>query len=75
MIAAVELVRDRETKEGYPWAEKRGIRACDAARSRGVLLRPLGNVLVVMPPLSVTLDQIDRIFEALEAGIAAATDE
>ncbi len=75
MIGAIELVRDRETKEPYPWSEKRGLRACEAARQRGVWLRPLGNVLVVMPPLAITLDEIDRIAAALEYGIVAATDE
>ncbi len=73
MIGAVELVRDRETKDPFPWHEKRGMRACDAARSHGVLLRPLGNVLVIMPPLAVSLEQIDQIMRAVEAGIAAAT--
>ena len=61
LIAGIELVRDRATKEPYPWAEKRGIRVCDYARSEGVLLRPLGNVIVIMPPLAITLEQLDRI--------------
>ncbi len=73
LIGAVELVRDLPTKEPYPWDEKRGIRACDHARRRGVLLRPLGNVLVIMPPLAVSLDQLDRICEAVEGGIRTAT--
>ena len=42
----IELVRDKTTKEPYPWAEKRGIRVCQHARSEGVLLRPLGSVIV-----------------------------
>jgi adenosylmethionine-8-amino-7-oxononanoate aminotransferase len=74
LIGAVELVKDRATKEPYPWAQKRGIRACEEARNHGVWLRPLGNVLVVMPPLVVTLDELDRIVAALEVGIAAATE-
>ncbi|MBN1912140.1 MAG: aminotransferase class III-fold pyridoxal phosphate-dependent enzyme, partial [Pirellulales bacterium] len=73
LIGAVELVRDRATKEPYPWAEKRGIRVCDHARGEGVLLRPLGNVLVIMPPLAVTLEELDRIATAVEHGIIAAT--
>ena len=44
-------MRDVATKEPYPWAEKRGQRVCDLARGEGVLLRPLGNVIVIMPPL------------------------
>ena len=69
LIAGIELVRDRATKEPYPWSEKRGIRVCDYARSEGVLLRPLGNVIVLMPPLAITLDQLDRIATTIEHGI------
>jgi adenosylmethionine-8-amino-7-oxononanoate aminotransferase len=73
LIAGIELVRDRSTKEPYPWTEKRGMRACDHALSEGVWLRPLGNVVVIMPPLSITLDELDRICIAAERGIDQAT--
>jgi adenosylmethionine-8-amino-7-oxononanoate aminotransferase len=73
LIGAVELVRDRATREVYPWEEKLGMRVCDWARGQGVLLRPLGNVLVIMPPLSVRPDELDRIALAVEGGIAAVT--
>jgi adenosylmethionine-8-amino-7-oxononanoate aminotransferase len=71
LIGAVELVRDRPTREPYPWEEKRGLAVCDWARTQGVLLRPLGNVLVIMPPLSVTDEELDRIARAVEGGIQA----
>ncbi len=74
LIAGIELVRDKATREAYPWEEKRGLAVCDWVRRQGVLLRPLGSVLVVFPPLSVTLDQLDRIGTALEAGIVAVTE-
>jgi adenosylmethionine-8-amino-7-oxononanoate aminotransferase len=73
MIAGIELVADKPSQRGYPLAEKRGYKACDVARAQGVLLRPLGNVLVIMPPLSVSLDEIDRIMLAAQAGIQVAT--
>ena len=73
LIAAVELVRDVKTKEPYPWEENRGLRVCDHARTEGVWLRPLGNVIVIMPPLAITIDQIDRIAAAVEGGIRMAT--
>jgi adenosylmethionine-8-amino-7-oxononanoate aminotransferase len=69
LIGGIELVRDRATKEPFPWEEKRGYRICQYARTEGVLLRPLGNVLVIMPPLAITLHQLDRICESLERGI------
>lgn len=74
MIGAIELVRDRATKEPYAWTDRRGARVCDHARAQGVLLRPLGNILVIMPPLAITLEELDRICTAIEQGIAAATE-
>ena len=73
LIGGIEIVRDRATKEPYPGSEKRGARVCERARSEGVLLRPLGNVLVIMPPLAITLDQLDQICEAVERAIVAVT--
>jgi adenosylmethionine-8-amino-7-oxononanoate aminotransferase len=74
LIAGIELVRDRATAEPFPWGERRGQSVCNHALTEGVWLRPLGNVVVIMPPLSVTLDELDRICEAVERGIRVATD-
>ncbi len=73
MMAGIELVQDRTTKQPYPWQEKHGIRACQHARKLGVWLRPLLDVIVILPPLSVTLDELDRICQAAEAGIREVT--
>jgi adenosylmethionine---8-amino-7-oxononanoate aminotransferase len=73
LMAGVELVRDRSTKASYPWAEKRGIHACQHALSEGVWLRPLGNVMVIMPPLAISVGELDRICGAVERGINMAT--
>jgi adenosylmethionine-8-amino-7-oxononanoate aminotransferase len=74
MIAAVELVQDVESKEPYPWQQRRGAKVCDYALSEGVWIRPLGDVIVLMPPLAISLEQIDRIAEAVEHGIVAAAE-
>ena len=71
LIGAIELVRDTQSKQPYAWSERRGIRVCDHARGKGVLLRPLGNVIVVMPPLAISTEQLDRIMAAVESGIQA----
>jgi len=70
LIAGIELVADRATKEPFPWAEQRGMAVCRHALTQGVWLRPLGNVVVIMPPLAIGLDQLDRICAAVESGIA-----
>ena len=75
LIAGIELVRDRATKERYPWAERRGMRVCRHALTEGVLLRPLGNVVVIFPPLAISLAELDRIAAAVERGIVEATKE
>ena len=69
MIAAIELVADRAGPTPYDPSEGRGMQACLAARQHGVLLRPLGDVVVIMPPLCVTCDEIDQLCDAAEAGI------
>ena len=71
MIAGVELVRDAETKEPYPWQRRRGLQVCKHAMSEGVWIRPLGDVVVVLPPLAISLDQLDKIMGAVERGIMA----
>ena len=45
------------------------MRVCRAARERGVFLRPLGDTLVLMPPLSITGDEIRPLIDAIEHGI------
>lgn len=75
LMAGIEMVRDKAAKEPYPWSEQRGIRACRHALTHGVWLRPLGNVVVILPPLAITLEELDRICRAAEAGILEATRE
>jgi adenosylmethionine-8-amino-7-oxononanoate aminotransferase len=47
-----------------------GAKICLAARKHGLLTRPIGNTLVLMPPLCVTLDEIERMVAALRAALA-----
>ncbi|MGE0157125.1 MAG: adenosylmethionine--8-amino-7-oxononanoate transaminase [Geobacter sp.] len=65
LAAGIELVADKATREPYPWEEKRGIKVCLAARRRGVFSRPLGNTVVVFPPLAITADELDFLMETL----------
>jgi adenosylmethionine-8-amino-7-oxononanoate aminotransferase len=73
MIAGIELVTDRTTGNPFAWEDQRGMAVCRHARERGVLLRPLGDVIIVMPPLAISIDQLDQIMTAIEHGIEAAT--
>jgi adenosylmethionine-8-amino-7-oxononanoate aminotransferase len=65
LMAGIELVRDKASKQPFPPAQRMGVRVCRLARDQGVLLRPLLDVVVVMPPLSIDLTLLDRIGEVL----------
>ena len=70
-MAGIELVRDRRTREPWPPKERMGARACRMARERGVMLRPLGDVVVVMPPLAIDLNLLDRLGDVLYNSVKA----
>jgi adenosylmethionine-8-amino-7-oxononanoate aminotransferase len=73
MIAAVELTADKEARTPYPWQERRGLTVYRHALTRGVLLRPIGNVVYFMPPYVITPEQIDLMVEVAREGIERAT--
>jgi adenosylmethionine---8-amino-7-oxononanoate aminotransferase len=75
MIVAIEIVRDRRSREPYPWQERRGLAVYRHALSRGVLLRPVGNVVYFMPPYVITPDEIDLMVTVAREGIERATCE
>lgn len=74
LMVGIELVRDKETREPYGWKERMGIKTIMEARRKGVILRPLGNVIVLMPPIALTLEQCDQLLDVTEASIRAATE-
>jgi adenosylmethionine-8-amino-7-oxononanoate aminotransferase len=65
LVAGIELVRDWRTREPFELRERAGIRVCDAMGKRGVLTRPVGNVIVLMPPYCTTPAQARRMVKAL----------
>jgi adenosylmethionine-8-amino-7-oxononanoate aminotransferase len=69
LICAIEIVRDFKTRQSFPFAERIGHRICEAARAHGLLTRPVGDVLVLMPPYCVTENQIAQMVEALWRGL------
>jgi adenosylmethionine-8-amino-7-oxononanoate aminotransferase len=70
LMAGIELVADRATKERFAPAQRTGKRVCDRCRAQGVLLRPLGDVVVVMPPLAIDLSLLDRLGDVLYNSLA-----
>lgn len=70
LAVGVELVRDWRRRTPFPLAEQAGIRVCQAMARRGVLTRPIGNVIVLMPPYCTTPRQARRMVEVLHESIA-----
>ena len=75
LTAGIELVRDRDTKEEYPAAEKVGMRVCQEALRNGAMLRPLVNVIVLMPPLQITIAELDGLLKIVYNAIERVTGE
>lgn len=73
LMAGIELVRDKETKEPYKWEEKMGWKVAYYAREKGVIIRPLGNIVVIMPPLSISRENLKRLMEIIKKAIVAVT--
>ena len=65
LVTGIELVRDWRTREPFALGERAGIRVCEAMARRGVLTRPIGNVVVLMPPYCTTAVQMKRMVGAL----------
>jgi len=69
LIAGVELVKDWPTKQPFHLRERAGIRVCEAMAKHGVLTRPIGNVMVIMPPYCTTATQVRRMVRVLHESI------
>ena len=70
LVAGVELVKNWRTREPLDLRARAGIRVCDSMARRGVLTRPIGNVIVVMPPYCTTPAQVRRIVKVLSESIS-----
>lgn len=69
LVAGIELVRDWRTREPFELRERAGIRVCEAMAKRGVLTRPIGNVIVLMPPYCTTPAQARKLVQALAESV------
>ncbi|MGH8173461.1 MAG: adenosylmethionine--8-amino-7-oxononanoate transaminase [Rhodanobacteraceae bacterium] len=72
LIAAIELVADKTKRTPFPAAQRRGLRVYRHGLERGVVLRPLGNVVYFMPPYCITPDEIDLMVAVSSEGIERA---
>ncbi len=69
MIGAVELVKDKNTKQPFDWKERVGYNIYQKAVKKGVLLRPIGNILYFIPPYIIRHDEIDKMIGVARASV------
>lgn len=74
LMVGIELVKDRQERKEYLWQERMGIKVCNRVRRHGVILRPLGNVIVLMPPLSITDVELKKICSVTLSAIKDVTE-
>ncbi len=72
LVAGIELVKNWRTREPFALRERAGIRVCDAMAKRGVLTRPIGNVIVLMPPYCTTAKQVQSMVGVLGGAVREA---
>jgi adenosylmethionine-8-amino-7-oxononanoate aminotransferase len=70
-MVGIELARDRETRKPFDAQKRVGAAVCARVRRHGVILSPLGDVIVLMPPLAMGLEDLKTVVAALRAELAA----
>lgn len=73
MVAAVEMCRNGDRRDPFPWQQRRGLRVYRHGLTRGCLLRPLGNTIYFMPPYVITPDELRHLVTVAREGIDRAT--
>ena len=74
-MVGIELVQDKQTRAAFPAKEKVGVRVIKEARRRGVILRPLSDIVVIMPPLSITEEELQFLLAVTYDSICAISEE
>ncbi|MGH7803651.1 MAG: adenosylmethionine--8-amino-7-oxononanoate transaminase, partial [Candidatus Binatia bacterium] len=74
MMVGIELLKDVERRAAYDSAERIGHRVIRAARPRGVMIRPLGDIVILMPPLSIRPEELERLISVTEDSIREITE-
>ncbi len=73
MITAVELARNGDRRQPFPWQERRGLRVYRYGLEHEALLRPIGNVVYLMPPYVIEPGEVDALVHTAREAIQEAT--
>ncbi len=75
LMIGIELAADRVTRRAFPWEAQAGWKVAHAARRRGMLIRPIGSVVIFMPPLAAARVELEEMSQILLDAFAEATPE
>ena len=75
MMVGIELVLDKATKEEYPFEDRIGTKVIGEARRNGLIIRPLGNVIVLIPPFSMSQDELNEMLSITYHSIEKVTED
>ncbi len=74
MMVGIELVSDRDSKAPYPPEYRVGHEVCMEARNHHIIIRPLGDVVILMPPLSITVEELQALTKGIYQSILTVTE-
>jgi adenosylmethionine-8-amino-7-oxononanoate aminotransferase len=74
LMVGIELVEDKDTKKPYPLKMEVGWKVADLAKEEEVLIRPLGNVVVLMPPIGISMEDLKKLLSVIYNAIKKATE-
>ncbi len=73
-MVGIELVEDRKRRENYPPERRIGHNVVLEARKHGVLIRPLGDIIILMPPLTIADDELKTLLDVTYNCIRVVTE-
>ncbi len=73
-MAGIEIVKDKDKMEPFPYGERTGFKVANDMIKKGIWVRPLGDVMVIMPPLSITEDELNWFLDELKDSIKKLED-
>jgi len=73
-MVGIELVEDKAALKAYPSARRVGHRVTREARKKGIIIRPLGDVIVLMPPLTMSEEELKNLLDVTRKSIRAVTE-
>ncbi len=74
-MVGIELVEDKNGRKNYAPEKRIGHKVILEARKRGVMLRPLGDVIILMPPLTIKEDELKNLLDVTRESIKAVTED